>query len=461
MPALFAESALLADGWARDVRIEIGETGDVESVTPGAAPDGAERAGGMVLPGMPNLHSHAFQRAMAGLGERAGAGADANADDSFWTWRQVMYGFLARLTPADVEAIAAQLYVEMLLAGYTAVAEFHYLHHAPDGAPYDDPAEMSGRIAAAAESAGIGVTLLPVLYAAGGFGGQAPNPGQRRFLHDGDGFARLLDTLFARHRDDRQVRVGMAPHSLRAAPPEVLRDALAHLGSLDAEAPVHIHIAEQTKEVEDCVAWSGARPVEWLLANMPVDGRWCLVHATHMTETETERAAASGAVAGLCPTTEANLGDGLFPLARFLAAGGRIGVGSDSHISVSPVEELRWLEYGQRLTRQRRNIVRDAAGPSVGAALYRAALAGGAQAAGRPVGCLAPGCRADLVVLDPDHPQIAGRADDVALDSFVFSGNRNPVRHVMAGGAWLVRDGRHVRQAEIAARYLETVRKLG
>ncbi|MCG8693780.1 MAG: formimidoylglutamate deiminase, partial [Minwuiales bacterium] len=331
MTSLICDEILLADGWARDVVLKIDDAGWLAAVRPAAVGDAGERVAGPVIPGMPNLHSHAFQRAMAGLGERAGP-----TGDSFWTWRQVMYDFVGRLGPDAVEAIAAQLYVEMLKAGFTAVGEFHYLHHDPSGRPYADPAELSHRVIAAARRTGIGITHLPVLYAHGGFGGQPAADGQRRFLNDADGFFRIVDSAFAEADGDSQIAVGIAPHSLRAVTPDLLAEALRMLDARDTAAPVHIHIAEQTKEVDDCVAWSGARPVDWLFDNVDVDDRWCLVHATHMTEGETMRLATSGAVAGLCPTTEANLGDGLFPAPAYLRAGGRYGVGSDSHISVSP-----------------------------------------------------------------------------------------------------------------------------
>ncbi|MFQ5785862.1 MAG: formimidoylglutamate deiminase [Alphaproteobacteria bacterium] len=455
MTVFFAESALLPEGWAHDVRFEVSREGVLTEVAAGSHADGAERLAGPAVPGMANLHSHAFQRAMAGLAERAGPGGD-----SFWTWRRVMYDFVARLGPGDVEAIAAQLYVEMLKAGYTAVGEFHYLHHAPDGRPYEDPAEMSARVIAAAQRTGIGITHLPVLYACGGFGGAPATEDQRRFLNDAGGFMRLVERLAAQHAGDGQVRIGIAPHSLRAVTRELLAEVIAALDALDSRAPIHIHIAEQEKEVADCLAWSGAHPVEWLLANFEVAKRWCAVHATHMSETETGDLAASGAVAGLCPTTEANLGDGLFPLGDFIAAGGVFGIGSDSHISVSPIEELRWLEYGQRLARERRNVAVMPENPSVGAGLWRAALAGGARALGRPIGALAAGMRADLVVLDGDHPLLAGRDGDVLLDSLVFSGNANPVRDVIVGGRVVVSEGRHRYEDAIVAAYRKTVAAL-
>ena len=438
---------LAADGWRSPGFVEVGDGGDITALPDRAAAETEPGPiAGYALPGMPNVHSHAFQRAMAGLAERAGPGGD-----SFWTWRETMYRFVDRLAPDDLEAIAAQLYVEMLKAGYTSVGEFHYLHHAPDGRAYDDPAEMSRRILAAAARAGIGVTLLAVLYAAGGFGAKAPGPGQRRFVTGADEFLGLVETLERACDGDRQRRVGIAPHSLRAVPPEILG---AVLDGVDPRAPVHIHIAEQVKEVEDCLAWCGARPVEWLLANAPVGARWCLVHATHMTESESRALAASGAVAGLCPTTEANLGDGLFALPEFTSAGGRWGIGSDSHVSVSPIEELRWLEYGQRLSLRKRGIA------ASGAALYGTALDGGARALARPIGAIEVGRRADIVVLDGDHPILAGRDDEDILDAFIFSGNVSSVRDVMVGGVWVVRDGTHRDEGTVAAGYRRTMDRL-
>ena len=454
--SVFAERALLPDGWARDVLFEIAPEGALARVTVGAPPGAAPHAAGVVLPGMPNLHSHAFQRAMAGLAERAGP-----KDDSFWTWREVMYGFVRQLSPDQVEAIAAQLYVEMLKAGYTAVGEFHYLHHDPDGRPYADPAEMSRRVIAAAKASGIGITQLPVLYGFADFGGQPARAGQRRFLNHPERFLRLVEILIGDTRDDPQVAIGIAPHSLRAVTHETLVAALEGLDALDARAPIHIHIAEQRGEVRDCIEWSGLRPVEWLLENAAPDPRWCLVHATHVTEEEARRLAASGAVVGLCPTTEANLGDGVFPAPAYLAAGGAFGIGSDSHVSVSPIEELRWLEYGQRLSLGRRNLLAGDAEPrSVGAFLFERALAGGAQALARPIGRLAPGARADLIVIDETRPALLGRSDDLLLDALVFAGNENPVTDVMVGGAWLVQGGRHAREDEIFSAYRTAVADL-
>ena len=452
---LFAEIALLPTGWADNVRIKVGTGGDIEAVKPGADAKGAERIRSIVLPGMPNLHSHAFQRAIAGLGERAGPG-----EDSFWVWRDVMYRFVERITPEDLYSIAAQLYAEMLKVGYTAVGEFHYVHADADGKVYADPAEMSERIFEAAGLTGIGLTHLPVLYASSGFGGEPPTQGQRRFVTGVDGFLSLVQELDGRHSGDPQVRIGIAPHSLRAVPPDALATCLDGLDAIDDTAPIHIHVAEQVREIEDCLAWSGARPVEWLLANAPVSERWCLVHATHMNDDEAKAFVRSGAVAGLCPTTEANLGDGLFPLAPYLASGGRFGIGSDSHVSVNVIEELRWLEYGQRLNHRRRNVAALGAGASTGAELFKGAIEGGSQALARPIGGIAEGRRADLVVLDRDHPALAEHTGDTLLDAYVFATNTNPVRDVMVGGKWVVRDGHHAEEESIFRDFRRTMARI-
>ena len=453
MSELFAAQAWLPDGWARDVLITHDERGTITGVAVGTRAGGAEVAQGPVVPGMPNLHSHAFQRAIAGLTEHAGLGSE----DSFWTWRDVMYRFVAQLSPDDLEAIAGQLYVEMVKAGYTAVGEFHYLHHAPDGAPYADPAEMANRIVAAAQRVGLGLSLLPVAYLAGGFDGRPPDTEQCRFVSSPRAFLDLVGTLYQRVGSDPQVRIGAAPHSLRAVSPSALSELIAGLHAIDRDLPIHIHVAEQVREVEDCLASYGRRPVELLLDAAPVDDRWCLVHATHVNDSEIAGIVKSGATVGLCPTTEANLGDGLFPLKAFLDGGGRIGIGSDSHISVSPVEELRWLEYGQRLIRRERNVTATGDAPSTGARLYRAALVGGAQALSRPIAAVAVGKRADLVVLDTTHPVLAAREADDLVDSWIFSGNANAIRDVMVGGAWVVRDGRHAEEEAIADTYRRTV----
>ena len=398
---------------------------------------------GWRVPGIPNLHSHAFQRAMAGMAER-----QSNPEDSFWTWREAMYHFAAKMTPDSVHAVASQLYVEMLEAGYTTVCEFHYLHHAPDGRPYADPAAMSRALIAAAHDTGIRLTLLPVLYMAGGFDGRALNERQRRFGHGVDDFLRLVEVLC--EDASKRLHIGCAFHSLRAVPAEAMRRVL---DMLPAAMPVHIHIAEQVGEVQDCLSMRGARPVEWLLANADVDARWTLVHATHLTDAEVQGIAGSGATVAICPTTEANLGDGLFPLRGYLDAGGAWGIGSDSHISVSPVEELRWLEYGQRLATRHRNIAVRADTPSVGETLLRDTLASAGNATGF----------ADVddhLVLDPDAPQLMGATAHDVVDRWIFSGNRNLVRDVFVDGTQVVADGRHRERDAIAARYRRTLQQL-
>ena len=428
MQKYFARDALLPSGWARDVCITV-DDGDIRAVEPGSS--GGEALHGPVLPGMANLHSHAFQRGMAGLAEVRGA-----PDDDFWTWRELMYRFVERVTPDQGQAIALQLYIEMLKHGYTAVAEFNYLNQPP---------EMLEHHLEAARAAGIAITALPSLYRWSGFGQQPLKPRQKRF----DSGVRGIVDAFRAVKRSKDIRAGVAPHSLRAVDPGALRELVAEVG----DAPIHIHAAEQTKEVEDCRLALGQRPVEWLLSNFPVDERWCLVHATHMVEDETRALAKSGAVAGLCPTTEGNLGDGVFPLLDYRAAGGRYGIGGDSHVSRDPAEELRLLEYVQRLVARKRNLV---VGPSqaVGTTLWLEAAAGGAQAMGRAMGAIAPGKRADLVVLD------AEQRGDAIVNTLIFGGTTGMVRDVMVAGDWVVQDRRHAREAEAAAAYRRTVSEL-
>lgn len=434
--------ALLPEGWRRDVRVSIAG-GQIAAITPGGAAQPGDERHSIAMPGLTNLHSHAFQRGMAGLAEQRGS-----AQDSFWTWRQVMYRFLDRLTPEDVHAIAAQAYVEMLETGFTRVGEFHYLHHDLDGAAYADPAAMAAAIAAAAAETGIGLTLLPVFYAHSAFGGAPPHTQQRRFVSTLDGYARLHQACARVIAGLDDARLGIAPHSLRA----VTEQELAALLAMAPDGPVHIHIAEQIAEVDACQAWSGARPVEWLLDHAPVDARWCLVHATHVTSAEAHRLAASGAVAGLCPITEANLGDGLFPAEPFLAAGGRFGVGSDSHVLIDAAEELRWLEYGQRLAGRGRNLIPRTAGESSGMALFCGALAGGAQALGAEHG-LGEGRPADFVTLDAAHPGLVARSGTALIDGWIFAAGRAAIDTVWRRGVKVVSGGRHHAREAVAARY--------
>ncbi|MCP5368767.1 MAG: formimidoylglutamate deiminase [Hyphomicrobiales bacterium] len=450
MRRLWAERAFLETGWARDVAVDVGEDGRVAAVTADtpARPGDECLAGRVLLPAPGNLHSHAFQRAVAGLTEVRSADGD-----SFWTWRRLMYDFLGRLTPDHIQAIAAMVQVEMLEAGYAAVGEFHYVHHQAGGEPYADRAETAARICAAAAETGMGLTLLPVLYTYGGTDQRPLEGGQLRFRNDRDGFAALMES--ARRAVDAGPRdwvLGMAPHSLRAVTPDLLSGAVSDHGPDSRGGPIHIHIAEQTREVVEVEAWLGARPVAWLLGNQPVDDRWCLVHATHMEPAETEGLARSGAVAGLCPITEADLGDGLFDGPRFLAAGGAFGIGSDSNVRIALAEELRLLEYGQRLRDRARNVL--APGPgSVGRSLFRGALAGGARALGRDAGVLAPGRWADLVAIDGDATALHGLDGDVLLDAWIFAADDRVVRDVWSAGRHVVRQGRHRRRDAVEAAF--------
>lgn len=442
--SLWFEHALLPTGWTRHVRVTLakGRIGSVQADVP--ARDHDERHT-IALPGMPNVHSHAFQRGMAGLTERPGPG-----DDDFWTWREAMYRFLDRLTPDDVEAIAAQAYVEMLETGFTRVGEFHYLHHAADGTAYDNPAEMAERIAAAADATGIGLTLLPVFYAHASFGGVAPTQGQRRFIASLDTFARLMEASRGAVAGLDGAVIGVAPHSLRAVTP----DELAAVVPLADGGPIHIHAAEQTREVDDCVAWSGARPVDWLLDRAGAGTGWCLIHATHLTDGERDRLAASGAVAGLCPVTEANLGDGVFDARTYVTGrSGPFAIGTDSNVLIGVTEELRLMEYAQRLSRRSRNLLAGTAGLSTGRALHDGARAGGATALGAGPSELAPGAWADIVTLDADAPAFIARVGDAVLDSWIFAAGRPAVDAVWCCGRRVVSGGRHHARDTVAGRF--------
>jgi len=439
MTTLHARLALLPDGWARDVRITIAD-GAIQSVEVNRQPEAGDERCGAIVPGMPNLHSHAFQRGMAGLAEVSGPSAD-----SFWTWRNVMYRFALTMDPDQMEAIAAQAYVEMLEAGFTRVGEFHYLHHDRDGSPYDDIGEMATRIAAASARSGIRLTLLPVFYAHASFGDLPPLPEQRRFVSNLDGFVRLVEASKGAIAGLAGAVLGIAPHSLRAVTP----DELTAVIDLAPTGPIHIHVAEQEKEVADCLAWSGQRPVAWLLDHTPVDGRWCLIHATHMTRDETTALAASGAVAGLCPVTEANLGDGISPAPEYVAAGGRCGIGTDSNVRIGVTGELRQLEYSQRLQRRARNVLAGAGG-STGRSLFDTARRGGNQALGVNVDGIAVGAPADLVALATDS--WAGDGGDASLNGWIFA-RGVAVVDVWVAGRNVVHGGRHIVRDEVTARY--------
>ena len=448
MTAVFADQALLPNGWQRDVRLTV-KAGRIAMVETGVAAQSGDERHAILLPGMPNLHSHAFQRGMAGLAEVRGP-----SSDSFWSWREVMYRFALAMTPEQVEAVAAQLYVEMLEAGFSRVGEFHYLHHDRDGKPYANIAELGERIAAAASATGIGLTLLPVFYAHSTFGGAAPNEGQRRFINSLDSFARLLDGCRTAATSLEGAIVGVAPHSLRAVTP----DELAAVAVMTGDAPIHIHVAEQVKEVDDCLAWSGMRPVEWLLSHADVDTRWCLIHATHMTDAETRQMAKSGAIAGLCPITEANLGDGTFAAPAFIEHGGRFGIGSDSNVLIGLPDELRQLEYSQRLALRARNVLA-VAGGSTGRALFEAALEGGGAALGTGLPALMAGASADFISLDATRPSLAGKSGDAILDAWIFA-NGTGVDCVWVRGRKLVEAGRHRRRDDIAAKFRATMLEL-
>jgi formimidoylglutamate deiminase len=443
-------SALTSSGWQKNVTVAVGQNGMIENVEADAK-DGTLIAG-IAIPAVPNVHSHAHQRLMVGLAERAGPGAD-----SFWTWREAMYGFALKLSPDDLEAVAAQAYVEMLKAGFACVGEFQYLHHQPDGSPYDEPAELSLRCISAAEQAGIAITMLPTLYTYSGFGGQASTAGQRRFVNGADRFLKIYGTLKDVCNASPLRRLGVSPHSLRAVTPELLKTVL---NGIDRDARVHIHVAEQVKEVDDCLGWCGKRPVEFLLDQFDASSRWCAIHATHMTENETRRLAKSGVIAGLCPTTEANLGDGVFPADSFTTKGGALAIGSDSQITISPAEDLRMLEYSQRLRDRTRNALASRAGASTGRSLFDAVREGGASCLDNPGGAIAVGKRCDIAVLDSEHPAMIGREDDAAIDTWIFSAGNAAVKDVIVGGSYVVKDRRHIDEVRIQKKFSETVRRL-
>lgn len=452
MPAYFAPRVFLATGWAHNVRLEVDELGMLTAITPEASSHESIPLSGPVVPGMPNLHSHAFQRVMAGLAEVAG-----DPQDSFWTWRELMYRMVQRLTPEQVGVIARQLYIEMLKGGYTQVAEFHYLHSDISGKPYADRGEMTAHLSAAAGDAGIGLTLLPVLYSYAGFGGQPAQAGQQRFIQDVDSYLQQQAVIQRQINGNALQNLGLCFHSLRAVTPEQMYQVLK---ASDPTLPVHIHIAEQQKEVNDCLNWSGQRPISWLYDHLDINARWCLIHATHADAYEVTKMAHSGAVAGLCPTTEANLGDGIFPGVDYLAQEGRWGIGSDSHVSLNVVEELRWLEYGQRLRDQRRNRLIAQGQTRVGDVLYQQALSGGAQACGVPVGQLSVGYRADWLVLDNQDPYLAAATDNTLLNRWLFAGHIGQIRDVYVGGVARVVDGVHPQQQAAASDFLQLLQQL-
>lgn len=455
---LFAKRILLRDGWHYDqlITIENGIIKTIRGKQPSEVSSGSDiEVVGTVIPGMVNCHSHAFQRAFAGYSEQGSEGKD-----SFWTWRKIMYKFLSQLTEQDAHTIARQLYIEMLKMGYTRVAEFHYLHHDIDGRPYDELATMAKAIFNAADSTGIGLTLLPVFYQYSGFGQQPANDGQKRFISTTQQFNQLVSDCVELSGHFDNTNVGIAPHSLRAVDLVSMQAAVEHIRSYDNCAPVHIHIAEQQKEVDDSLAHYGQRPVQWLLNNMSLDKHWCLIHATHIDDQERHGIVASEAIAGICPTTEANLGDGIFPTTEFLTEKGTLAIGSDSHISVNPVEELRWLEYAQRLVKQQRAILANVDQPSVGRHLWQQSALGGAQSTNSNTGELAVGKQADLLVIDESKLNLFANDNEHLLDSVIFASQTTMFAHVMVNGCWVVRDGQHELQERSENAFSQLLSKL-
>jgi len=450
---IYVNKILLADGWASDKTLTIVK-GVITEIRAGFI-DNAERITGTIIPGMVNCHSHAFQRAFAGFSEQGSEG-----QDSFWTWRNVMYKFLAKLTTENVEIIASQLYIEMLKVGYTRVAEFHYLHHEVDGSNHTVLSAMAEGVFKAAKTSGIGLTMLPVLYRFSGFGAQQPYDGQKRFINSTEQFNQLVSACFKLSEQYSNTNVGIAPHSLRAVDKKSLTQAVNHVRSLNDKAPIHIHIAEQQKEVDDCLAHFSQRPVQWLLDNMTLDAQWCLIHATHINEQERKGIIATKASVGICPTTEANLGDGIFPTTDFLNENGTFAIGSDSHISVNPIEELRWLEYAQRLSQQQRAILATKEQASVGANLWQKSASGGAQCTNSNTGELGIGKQADLLVLDEQHTRLFANSDQHILDSLIFASQQNPVRDVMVNGRWIILAGKHKSEKGIANSFASILKEL-
>ena len=449
MMRLWFATALLPGGWADGVRISA-VNGRIESVESGVEPGTEDERHAIGVPGLGNLHSHSFQRGLAGLTERRGP-----TDDTFWSWRELMYRFVERIDPDEFEALAALAFAEMLESGFTHVGEFHYVHHDKEGVPFADPGELAGRIIAAAQETGIGLTLLPTFYAHSGFGSAPPSLRQRRFVCDLERYSRIVESSRKGIERLSGAHLGVAPHSLRA----VSAEELAVVIELGRGLPKHLHIAEQGREVEDCVLWSGLRPVEWLMQNAAVDENWCLVHATHTNTRELDQIAAAGAVVALCPMTESSLGDGIFPAPAFVEQNGRFGIGTDSNIRIDVAEELRTLEYAQRLDLQARNVLASGAGKSTGRALFDTALAGGERALRAPGG-LMKGASLDIVGLSSDHLALVERRGDDILDSWIFSGDHGVVENVWRSGEKVVSNGRHLRREAITARYRRALKSL-
>ena len=446
----FAKKAFVNQHWQHNVAIEV-KDGVISEINTGQEPSGAELLTGPVLPAIANLHSHAFQYLMAGMAE-----VNLNPNDSFWSWRDLMYRIVGKLNPDDIEVIATQLYIDMLKGGYTQVGEFQYLFNDFDGGSYANKCEVSEKLVSAANTANIGITLLPTLYSHSGFGGQAPTEGQNRFINTTESYLENFTTMATKLEEHSLHSIGHCFHSLRAVTQGQMSEVLA---TVEGAIPVHIHIAEQQKEIQDSIAWSGKRPVEWLFDNFEVDRNWCLVHATHLSEYEIAIVAKSHAVVGLCPTTEANLGDGIFPGAEFTKAGGRWGIGSDSHVSLSVKDELRSLEYSQRLKDMQRNRLYGEDNPNIGEYIFNQAQQGGNQALNIDTG-LTVGQRADFIVLDDSHPMIGARADRDIINSWVFASNENIVKDVFVAGEQAVSNFKHDLQDQSRTQFTKLMRRL-
>ena len=451
----FIKKALLSQGWAKNVRLGVDDKGLIVSLQTNVLAEQDDHRLGLVIPGLVNCHSHAFQRAMAGLTEY-----QVSPTDTFWSWRKTMYRFANLVSPEDLQDIASYLYLEMIKQGYTSVAEFHYVHHQPNGKPYSSVSQLSQSVINAANIAGINLTLLPVLYMNAGFGDQALLDDQKRFGNSVDSYLALHDeaTRYCSHQS--QHSVGMALHSLRAVPASSMTEVISHFKDRAHSCPIHIHIAEQTQEVEQSIKALGKRPVEWLLDNYDIDKQWCLIHATHMTPKETAQVAKSGATVVICPTTEANLGDGLFPLRQYLDDGGQIAIGSDGNTCTNPMEELRWLEYGQRLLSRTRNVASDDRERHTGTNLYRHCLEGGARSIGQKPGALTLGGRADLIVLDDNSADLANIAADSILDVLIFGTSQSLIKDVMVNGTWKITHYHHADEERIKNTFISATKAL-
>ena len=451
----FIKKALLSQGWAKNVRLGVDDKGLIVSLKTNVSAEQDDHRLGLVIPGLVNCHSHAFQRAMAGLTEY-----QVSPTDTFWSWRKTMYRFANLVSPEDLQDIASYLYLEMIKQGYTSVAEFHYVHHQPNGKPYSSVSQLSQSVINAANIAGINLTLLPVLYMNAGFGDQALLDDQKRFGNSVDSYLALHDEATRYCSDQSQHSVGMALHSLRAVPARSMTEVISHFKGRVHSCPIHIHIAEQTQEVEQSIKVLGKRPVEWLLDNHDIDKQWCLIHATHMTPKETAEVAKSGATVGICPTTEANLGDGFFPLRQYLDDGGQIAIGSDGNTCTNPIEELRWLEYGQRLLSRTRNVASDDRERHTGTNLYSHCLKGGARSIGQKTGALKLGGRADLIVLDDNSADLANIAADSILDVLIFGTSQSLIKDVMVNGTWKITNYHHADEERIRNTFISATKAL-